>query len=223
LPPYLAGAVQVRLLTMVENYLRQLADEHDGGRPVCLESKLVDVFPDQPGLEIIGKIDRIDQAGEAVRVIDYKSGRNPWRNQKRDSLGRQIELLLGYQMQPYLYPWLVKKAGMGKSPEFQFVFLGENPPVIQPASTDLTAEDLLKSLAEVFTQGYYFPTSSEALQRYLGYEQISPCAWCEFISVCRRFEGSSPYHGFDLFRQRVSERFKAAWKLLNSDDDKPAV
>lgn len=221
----------MRLLAIVGNYLQQAAREGTDTFPLYLERKLDVAFPGVPHLRVIGKIDRIDQVQQKLRVIDYKSGSDPWKNDNRKSQRQRLEVLLGYRMQPHLYPWLTRQAEIGdeaqvgEETEFQFLFLGENPPAGRVIRTEVAADKLLRNLTGIIEKGYYFPTSSEAVRRYLDQEQLSPCDWCDFISLCRRFDGSAPYHAFNLLRRRVSDRFKIVNRYLDADeyDDKSSV
>ncbi|UCF37929.1 MAG: exodeoxyribonuclease V subunit gamma, partial [Acidobacteriota bacterium] len=183
-PPLIAEYHRRRLLEKVKFYLGQLAStELELGKIVSLEEKL-DVKIG--GLRVSGKIDRIEDRNGTLWVIDYKSGRYPWK--KKDEERLQIEM--GYLAQPILYPLLYAKTSeLSTLPRFAFIYLGEDPPDEVSISSQVDGETHLEILSGFLDQLAFPPISNEFCSE-IGLEALVPCRYCRMTSLCRRFENN---------------------------------
>lgn len=204
LPSVFRQAELVKLVKMVKNYFQEVVKETCGGEiPIELELKGRVPFPGLEELLISGQIDRIDQRNGHFYIYDYKSGA------ARKGKQFQREVSLGYRIQPTLYPWIF---GHQKSnqPEaaFSFIFLGESPPQEEPVNDHPEAEELLRPLAEILKTGMYLPTPTETL-KLLEIEGANPCQFCEYSSLCRRFDGYARDRYFRFSQEQLSSRLEA--------------
>ena len=134
-------------------------------------------------------------------IIDYKSGREP------DNLCHEIRI--GFRLQPLLYPWLQRVSGQNTDApiRFSYVFFGKSP--VQEKTISLEemrpVEDWLRLFADILAKGVFIPCSNEALE-LLGIERAEPCQFCEYGSVCRRFERQSPARMARFLQELLPER-----------------
>jgi len=154
-------------------------------------------------IRLSGQMDRIDRWGERIRIIDYKSGRLPWKSAK----AKEQALGLGFVLQPLLYPLLyTTQSGIEEAPEFCYIFLGEQPPAEEFIARESYAPNLLEFLAELLRGGFFFPTSNQAFEE-IGFDKVKPCAWCNFDSLCRRFESGRSSTSMNFLHRKVPGRF----------------
>lgn len=204
-PRILANALRSRLFQMISAYLETLREESWGQVwTEELEVKIRRPFPGMEELPISGQLDRVDLRNGLPHVVDYKSGKRPWPNNRE----KEWEVRAGYRMQPYLYPWLYLDAHPDRPfPGFSYVFLsGESAPD-EEITVEGDAEDLLLPLAGLLKEGLYPPVSTEGLEKS-GVRGLKPCSWCRNISLCRRFEEGTLLHGVPLLQSRAPERFR---------------
>ena len=160
-------------------------------------------FPGLEGLLISGQIDRIDQRNGHFYIYDYKSGRAV----KGKQLQREVSL--GYRMQPILYPWIFRQENSNQ-PEaaFSFIFLGAAPPQEEAVNDHPEVEELLRPLAEILSTGMYLPTPTETMKLH-GIEGADPCQYCEYISLCRRFDRRARDRYFRFSQEHLSSRLES--------------
>ena len=203
--PELFRKVAVRnLVTTVQDYFQQILEEKCGGNlPVAVELKRRVPFP---GLDLLisGQIDRIDKRSGVYSIYDYKSGISSSKKQLKR------EMLLGYRIQPILYPWIFdQETSDPRESIFSFVFLGDSPPVerTMPHSS-LEVTRFLEPLGEILRDGLYLPISKETLELHqLG--NVNPCEYCDYISLCRRFDHDAPHRAFRFSNEQLSSRIDA--------------
>jgi hypothetical protein len=203
LPPVFRQAELNKLEATVKSYLEEIAKEDlEGGVPMELEFKKRVPFPGLEGLLISGKMDRIDQGAGKFHIYDYKSGRSP----KKKDLKREV--FLGYRVQPILYPWIFRYQNPEAEAEFSFIVLGLSPPQEMEVADRPAAEEFLGPLAEILQKGMYLPTPTETLKLH-GIEGAHSCRYCEFVSLCRRFDPGAKdrYAGFS--EKQISSRLEA--------------
>ena len=167
-----------------------------------LEFKKRVPFPGLEGLLISGQIDRIDQGEGQFHIYDYKSGKAPGKKEL------MREVFLGYRVQPILYPWILGNRNPTAAAEFSYIFLGESPPQAMEVADRPAAEEFLRPLAEILEKGMYLPTPTETL-KLNGIEGANSCRYCEFISLCRRFDPSAQRRYAELSKQHISSRLEA--------------
>jgi hypothetical protein len=203
LPPVFRQAALDRLEETVKSYLQEVVSQGpEGDVPMDLEFKKRVPFPGLEGLLISGKMDRIDQRKEQFRIYDYKSGKAP----EKSDLKREV--FLGYRVQPILYPWIFREQNPKAEAEFSYIFLGESPPQEMEVPDRPAAEEFLRPLAEILKKGMYLPTPTETLKSQ-GIKGANSCRYCEFISLCRRFDPGAQrrYAGFS--EKHISPRLEA--------------
>ncbi|MCH6569082.1 MAG: PD-(D/E)XK nuclease family protein, partial [Acidobacteria bacterium] len=203
LPPVFRQAELNKLEETVKSYFEEVVKETvTGGIPTELEFKRRVPFPGLEGLLISGKMDRIDQGDGQFRIYDYKSGRTP----KKKDLKREV--FLGYRVQPILYPWIYRQQNPEAEAEFSFIVLGLSPPQEMEVTDRPAAEEFLRPLAEILEKGMYLPTPTETL-KLNGIEGADSCRYCEFVSLCRRFDPGAQrrYAGFS--EKHISSRLEA--------------
>ena len=202
LPPVFRQAALDRLEETVRNYLEEVVKQDlEGDVPMDLEFKKRVPFPGLEGLLISGKMDRIDQRNEQFSIYDYKSGNAP---EKRDL---KREVFLGYRVQPILYPWIFRQQNPEAEAEFSFIFLGVSPPQEMKVENRPAVEEFLRPLAEILEKGMYLPTPTETL-KLNGIEGADSCRYCEFISLCRRFDpGAQPRYA-EFSEKHLSSRLE---------------
>ena len=152
------------LENLLKDYFETVANRENAENEVDrflvdLELKLRVPFPGLEGVNISGKIDRIDQQGNNFYIFDYKSGSS----QKAASLSKEV--LLGYTIQPILYPWIFSKSKKNSSgsADFSFVYLKDSPPSEKPVPHEEKIEEFLKPLAEILRNGMYVPTPDQTM------------------------------------------------------------
>ncbi len=190
-----------RLETLLKAYFEEVAKgDCSGDFPVELELKRRVPFPGLVGLRISGQIDRIDERDNVFHVYDYKSGKSPPSKLSRD-------VSLGYKIQPVLYPWILAEGrSQSTAPAaFSFIFLGDSPPSEKALDPQLNVEEFLKPFAEMLETGMYLPTPSETM-RELEIEGADSCLFCEYASLCRRFDWGACDRYVDLVEQELSSR-----------------
>jgi hypothetical protein len=203
-PAVFRAACEARLRETVNSYLRVIA-ESEGSDFIPLHTELeAQAEPEVLGsIRISGQMDRIDQKGKSIRIVDYKSGRIPWKSAK----AKEQFLGLGFFLQPLLYPLLyMNQSGAEDAPEFYYVFLGERPPAEESIAAESYASNLLESLTELLREGYFFPTSNQAFEG-IGFDRVRPCVGCDLDSLCRRFEFGRSSLSIEFLHQRVPGRF----------------
>jgi hypothetical protein len=182
LPSLLQGALRSDLTKAVRAYWEACLRGRIDGLILEREIRLAAQLPRLPTVEVVGRIDRLDERGGCLHILDYKSGRKP----NKGELEKEVRL--GYRLQPVLYPWLLQ-AREGKSTEvsFSFVFLGSITEEPEMACQAVDPAELLDRFAQILATGLFLPSSTEALEG-AGVEDVAPCRYCEFASVCRRFD-----------------------------------
>jgi len=203
LPPVFRQAELNKLEETVKSYLEEVVKETvTGGIPTELEFKRRVPFPGLEGLLISGQMDRIDQGDGQFHIYDYKSGKTP----KKKDLKREV--FLGYRVQPILYPWILRHRNPKAEAEFSFIVLGLSPPQEMEVADRPAVEEFLRPLAEILEKGMYLPTPTETL-KLNGIEGADSCRYCEFISLCRRFDPGAQrrYAGFS--EKHISSRLEA--------------
>ena len=171
-----------------------------GDIPISLEHKGRLGFPGLKDFFISGRIDRIDKKGAHLHVFDYKSG------QSRTSR-LQREIILGYRMQPVLYPWIAS-GGEEEEPrgDFSYIFLGDSPPTEKVVRKSFDVENFLKPMAETLRQGIYLPTPTETME-LAGITNANPCQFCQFDSLCRRFDRGADRRYFKFLKRKLVSRW----------------
>ena len=204
LPKIFERAVLEELGSALENYVRTLTEgTRTGERLITLEQAVSRPFPGLESVRITGKMDWVGKEEGNVHIVDYKSGKIP------QQLAREVEL--GFRLQPVLYPWLLQQGEYrGRTMRFSYAFLGNHPPEIHSPGASSATGQLLPYFQRVLREGRYVPASKEALER-LGI-QANSCQYCDYPSLCRRFDPHSEETfaaGFqDLFAQRFAETEK---------------
>jgi hypothetical protein len=204
LPSPLKHAHVSRLFVIITSYLQLVSKEEPKGTyTVATEMKIRHPNPELKVL-LSGKMDRVDFTGDHTVVIDYKSGRSPWRDLKSEMMGME----LGFYLQPTLYPWLYQKQN-AKSVDtrFSYVFLGENPPRTLETRAFEYAHELLNNLGSLLSSKYYGPTSNEGYA-YIGLEEVEPCVNCDLGSLCRRFEANKAHRDMAAFEDSAPGRLR---------------
>ncbi len=202
-PPLLADLLRARLLKTVRGYWEEvLAGAIPEGRNVRTESRGEAPFPTLPVLSLSGQLDRLDERGGEIVVLDYKSGREP------ENLHEEIRL--GFKLQPILYPWLAtQNAGNVEDARFSYVFLGGNGrPKEVPIPSTGNAEQWLALLSDILQRGVYLPSSNETLEQ-LGVEKANSCQYCECPSLCRRFERGFRTRAASLLQTHLADRVRS--------------
>jgi len=111
-------------------------------------------------------------------------------------------------MQPILYPWIFSHQKPQTEAKFSFIFLGESPPQQVEVKDRPAVEEFLRPLAEILEKGMYLPTPTETLKLH-EIEGANSCQYCEFVSLCRRFDRGAQrrYAGFS--EKEISSRLEA--------------
>ena len=203
-----------RLEKLLKDYFETVANRENGENEVDrflvdLELKLRAPFPGLEGVNISGKIDRIDQQGNDFYICDYKSGSSP----SSTSLSKKVSL--GHTIQPILYPSLllyhrIFSKGQKNSSglvNFSFVYLKDSPPSEKPVPHEEKIEEFLKPLAEILENGMYLPTPDQTMERLE--IEAEPCLYCQHTSLCRRFDQGAYERYADFFRQKMSSRLNS--------------
>jgi ATP-dependent helicase/DNAse subunit B len=202
-PPLLADLIRTRLFKTVRSYWEEvLSGSVPDGRNVRTESRSEAEFPTLPGLSLSGQLDRLDERGDELVVLYYKSGREP------EHLDEEIRL--GFRLQPILYPWLLLRNNPSfEESSFSYVFLGGSgrPKEVAVPGTG-NAEQWLALLSDILKRGVYLPASNEALEQ-LGVEKANACQYCECASLCRRFERGFRSRASSLLREHLEDRVRS--------------
>lgn len=195
LPPVFKEAA---LREVVEIAARYFESERDSfAKPRELEKNLPRGFPGLSGIQIVGKIDRIDDVETGPALLDYKSGKRP------DDFRKQVKL--GWHVQAALYPWLCDKPDA----DFSYIFLGRRKPEVGDARDAPSAESFLGELVPILKNGHFIPISNQMAEEEWGLKDVRPCQWCKFVSACRRFEPGSAHHHAELFESLAPARVAA--------------
>jgi hypothetical protein len=205
MPPLLRRAARNKLLQVSREYWQAVKKgDIPDGVTVCTEKRSSVPFPGLARVLVSGQIDRLEDRGTGQVVIDYKSGREP------DNLGQ--EMRVGFRLQPLLYRWLARQDQPEGSPptRFSYVFFGRTPIRERPVADDdlnLATDWLENVFAPILSGGLYLSISNEALES-LGFEKMDACQYCEFVSLCRRFERGAPERFANLLQKYVPDRLK---------------
>lgn len=206
LPPLFREALKARLSGKLESYLRLLRDEGNFTRLLALEKRLRKQLPGSDWLKVSGVIDRIESGEKGKKVVDYKSAVSPW-SKNRKSADREVTA--GYRMQPYLYPWLAQDPADPVLPSFAYLFFGRDAvreEEISPGPAE--AIRLLEPLVEILQRGLFFWTSTESLNE-CGETTLQPCTYCDYMSLCRRFEPENARQSLAYLRKTAPQRLRA--------------
>ncbi|MDW8343748.1 MAG: PD-(D/E)XK nuclease family protein [Verrucomicrobiae bacterium] len=179
LPAVFQSAARAELEELARRYWNWVADQPGmlQRETHLAEQTFKHDFPDLSDWQICGKIDRIDRDNEArLFLYDFKSGRKP------DSPSKLIRL--GWLIQALIYPWLVDEQ---TTSEFQFIFLGNDPPKTAQSGED-DPKLFLRSVAGFLEHRYFPPLPREVLADLMDETSLNPCSHCNAISICRRFE-----------------------------------
>jgi len=202
LPSLFRKAAKSKLLQVAQEYWEAVrSGTIPDGANACTESRCSVDFPDLPGVRVSGQIDRMDDRGAHLMIIDYKSGREP------ENLCHEIRI--GFRLQPLLYPWLQSASAQGGDAaiRFSYVFFGKSPVQEKTVSVEEMGpvEEWLHLFAGILSKGIFVPCSNEALE-ILGVERAEPCQFCEYASLCRRFERRAPARMARFLEQLLPER-----------------
>ncbi|RPI25376.1 MAG: PD-(D/E)XK nuclease family protein [Acidobacteria bacterium] len=202
LPPLFRKAAKAKLLQLAREYWEAVqAGAIPDGNNICTEKRCNAQFPGLEGVQVSGQLDRMDDRRDHFVIIDYKSGREP------ETL--QTEVRNGFRLQPLLYPWLHQMSGEGpgKPTRFSYVFFGKSPVQEKSVCAEQSdsIEDWLALFARILREGAYVACSNEALE-LLGIEKAEPCQYCEYPSLCRRFERQAPARIARFLTQFLPER-----------------
>ena len=205
LPEPLKLALTRRLSSIVGAYLGAVkSGTCSDGRLLAQEIKIRSPFPGHEYLTISGQIDRVDDRQGTIHVVDYKSGQRPWASLEE----KVMALRLGFLLQPLLYPCLYQtQQGLSYSPSFSFIFLGTSPPQEIMIPVPEGSEEILPSLESLMESGSFFPTSTELMRKW-GLKTAKSCLYCDFISVCRRFDRNQITLNELYFKAFAQERFE---------------
>lgn len=210
--PFLRGAYLRKLIRTAINYLQAERDAGIQKRILAQELCRSEPFPGMENVQVVGKLDRVDQTDSGIMILDYKTGKTPWP-------GRRVqvdELRLGFYLQPSLYPWLYDSEGK-HAPGFSYFFLGEQPPKHEPVESTVNLSRFFEGIREILTKGSYFATSNEIF-RSLGIETARPCQNCEFGSLCRRSDPLNINRNIPLMRNLANRRFEELLRLAGQSD-----
>lgn len=192
LPPLFRQAALAEVIEMALAYCKWAQQQKETAVPQQTEAPVRQPFPGLAGLELAGKIDRLDASSDGPVLTDYKSGKRP------NDYSRTVKL--GWQIQAALYPWLCA----APHAQFRYVYLGGDEINIGDAKGAPAASELLAELAPVLTSGAFIPTSNQALAD-LEVEAKS-CQYCKFASACRRFERGAAARCARWFAQLLPAR-----------------
>lgn len=166
-----------------EDWARFQGDPH---RPAFFEVEIPgELDPPLDGIRFFGKPDRIDVAGDSVRIVDYKTGRVP--KPLRD-------VLRGRRSQPPLYLLLAERffAARGDGPRrMSFVYRPIGGDRMDEALTDVEWREnrssiihTLKTQLDLIRAGEFVILPDKSAER--GY-----CRVCSVQTICRKSHGPS--------------------------------
>jgi hypothetical protein len=115
------------------------------------------------------------------------------------------EMRIGFRLQPLLYPRCRASVESRHVFGFSYVFFSKSP--VQRRTFQQRMGTGLRGL-ELFghsVKGVFIPCSNEALE-LLGIERAEPCQFCEYASLCRRFERQAPARMARFLQQLLPER-----------------
>jgi ATP-dependent helicase/DNAse subunit B len=206
LPESIRRALLRDIVETVSSYLAALVEgDCRDGIPEAAECRLVADIPSLPGCTLVGVVDRIDVADGKARVVDYKTSKSPFR--KRGRPEEAEEVACGFLLQPSLYPWLVENSLKRPVEGFSYVYLGDPPPVEVHFDRIPPADELFRQFKPILENRLFVPTPNEfyaAIER----DNLQSCRYCEFVSLCRRFDRVSMGTVIKLMSQRASARFR---------------
>lgn len=158
---------------LLETYFR--LEDPTRLQPRYREFRMEVTLDEGQGPPLRGIIDRIDIAGDLVRVVDYKTGRSP---------GPGFEQKAMFQMHFYaLMIWRLKDTIPKR---LQLLYLGDEQVLYyEPTETDLLAFEkklraLWKAITDVAASGEWKPRPSKM------------CKWCDHHSRCPEQGGVIP-------------------------------
>lgn len=164
-------------ITSAEDLLATYFDLEDPTRlqPRYRELRLEVTLSGDEGPPLRGIIDRIDMAGDLIRVVDYKTGRSP---------GPGFEQKAMFQMRFYaLMIWRLKNVIPKR---LQLLYLGDSqvlyyePTAAELTSFERTLRALWKTITNVAASGEWKPRPSRM------------CQWCDHHSRCPEQGGEIP-------------------------------
>jgi ATP-dependent helicase/DNAse subunit B len=163
------------------------ADCHaHGWRPTHFEKYFEGQLP--PPLdkwEWRGKMDRIDVAGNAIRIIDYKSGRAP-------SVSINTQALQGRRLQPPLYLALLAQDLKNKKEKMSSLSFLYQHVLDEDITTELSDEEWQK-----YREDFEATIQSQLDLLTQGKFPIMPhpqyCGWCEVAAICRKNHSISSF------------------------------
>lgn len=207
LPPPLATAQRTQLFQALANYFSAIQESADASNiPVHLEKPLRGPVPSFGNLIISGKADRIDRTRpKGFLIIDYKSGKNP----EKKVLSKDSDpFQLGFYPQAVFYPYLFMLFGLApEAPTFSYQFLKDRPLKTTQVEGANLADGLLTAFLEILQNGAY-PASPNELFEARGLMKVTPCAYCDYRSLCRRDEREMVDTASRHFKELVPLRFR---------------
>lgn len=208
LPPILRRQSAENAMSALAAYLDAVEVGNCGdGVPLGLEIKKRRILSDSVPLLISGKADRLDCRDGRLWVVDYKSGRNVIGQEPE----KNVEIVLGFRLQPLLYPWLLIDAD--EKGGFSYVFLGGNQPEEVSFQVGDPPEIALRGVVELLQQGSFFPISDSSFAR-IGIPNTSPCFGCGEGSLCRRDEEGASMRWADFLRLHAPARWEEIQRVL---------
>ncbi|GAB4231687.1 MAG: hypothetical protein Kow00109_03950 [Acidobacteriota bacterium] len=189
LSPAVREALWKEVLSLVQEYADALVQGRCAdGRPLAGELRLERSWPGRPGWLVTGVVDRVDAVEGGVRVVDYKTGKNPL----RVNVARTPGWSVGWYLQPFLYPWLWEQGERGPA-SFAYIYIDTGQVKEVETGTLEGGREWLEELGELLASSRLLPTPREAYEA-LGYRNTDPCHYCPFPSLCRKFEKSPAEH-----------------------------
>ena len=213
--PGLAEMLQRRALPLIEAAFEDVVGAAPAPKVLCVEAA---GYADVLGRRLSFRADRVDREGDALRIVDYKSGAPP-SVAARESTRRASYLKTvrsGKRLQGGIYAASIH----AKQTAGTYVFLKpglepEHRTVHHPPDDPEFSEAFEQAAQTIFTaldQGNFFPRLTDPS----GDKEGSACEYCEFTNVCLR--GDSAQRG-RLVRYARSpesseqEGFAAMWKM----------
>ncbi len=197
LPPVFKEAALREVVEMAAAYFMSALDS--SAKPRELEKKFAREFPGLSGIQVVGRVDRMDDTDTGTALLDYKSGKRSQDFRKR--------VKLGWHIQAGLYLWLCHEP----TAEFSYIFLGGREPELGDAKEAPPAETLLGELAQIVESGHFIPISNQVTEEEWGLKDVRPCQWCKFVSACRRLEPGSAHRHAALLAS-VAPSYRARFR-----------